>query len=97
MVSNTTADALLHLVLHEEAHDISFLVVMPPIGCRGKRHRLTCSTRFRHGSMPSAECVCELASGAPVVAGVAAYNVDGKVRVSTIAGLLSPATAAGLQ
>src|SRR6266850_285713 len=40
MVSNTTADALLCFVLHEEAHDISFLVVMPQISHRGKRHRL---------------------------------------------------------
>jgi hypothetical protein len=39
----TTADALLCFVLHEEAHDISFLVVMPQISHRGKRHRLlTC-------------------------------------------------------
>ena len=30
---------LLRFVLHEEAHDISFLVMMPQISRRGKRHR----------------------------------------------------------
>ena len=55
MISNTTADALLCFVLHEEAHDISFLVVMPQISHRGKRHgsSLTCSTLFCRTSMPS--------------------------------------------
>jgi hypothetical protein len=50
IVSNTTADALLCFVLHEEAHNISILVVMAKISHRCKRHRL--ASYLLHCALP---------------------------------------------
>jgi hypothetical protein len=47
-------------VPHEEAHDISFLIVMPQISHRGKRHRLP--SYLLHSVSPHINAVAECAS-----------------------------------